>query len=188
MHSIKIFAPGIEKCDLAYMDKVILMVRNWRSHNESWKKVFIHNVKVNQGKEVDSLNYPIGTEYCFKYSTIILDYLKRKWNLLIVDYDDLTTRPSPNMESIKKFLGCGRWDLSAKLVSEKYNHHKGIEIDNSEEFKDGFFSFLDRMYESMKSGHMTDGFIQDLKYWRSECVKEINNINKQIIEDSKSET
>jgi len=179
-HFIKIFAVGIPRTDLAYIDKVILCVRNWRKQVQSWRKVFIYNVFKNTNVKIDDLKYPYGVEYCIKYAQIIFDYVKRNYEMITIDFDELISKPTETCDNIRGFIGCGRWDLARKLVDSTHNHHKKEKpISQDKEFKEGFFSFMDRLYLGLKSGKLPPELIRDVQYWNKECRSKIDEINEE---------
>ena len=132
---VKIFSPGIPATSSDFMKKMILCVREWRSHLVSWRKVFIFNVKQTEGIDLYDIRYPYGTEWLYKYGSIIFDYVKRRYPLLIVNFEEMLSDPVKNCDSIKNFVSCGRWDLAAKLVDKKRNRNKKVKLfDKDKEF------------------------------------------------------
>lgn len=180
-HFTKIFTVGLPKTDFAYIDKMILTVREPWSHLQSWRKLFIFNVKDSEGVDIDDLRYPYGTEYVFKYNLFVQDYLKRKYPTLIVDFDDMLANPHKNCQTIKQFVGCGRWDLGQQLIDSSRNRNKlAPRPDKKFEFAPGFFDFIEHLYGRLKDGNLDEALVKDLSQWSQQCANQINVINAAI--------
>jgi hypothetical protein len=177
---VKVFATGIAATEGKYINKMILMVRNWRSHAESWRKVLTYNIKKNEGIEIDVLKYPLCTEFILKYGFIVFDYIKRRYPLLIVNFEKLMEAPKYQCEQIKNFVGFGRWDLSAELIDKKHNHHANPpEFSKELEFEKGVFDFADKFHEHLSKANLTQSIIEELRVWHNKSRVIITETNKQ---------
>ena len=178
-HAAKIFFSGMIKTDLAYIDKVILCIRDCKSYTSSWEKVLSFNLKENN-KKTEKYPYPIGTEFVCKYSILLKDYVKRKYKMIVIDYDQMLNDPEKICTNLKSFIGSGRFDLSKNLIDKKFNNHSNVSCSEKDEFAPGFFDFADNMHNSLKNGNISAQFLENINYWSRRCAEEINKINKEL--------
>jgi hypothetical protein len=164
----KVFCHGIQFTDRAYINKVVVMVRDWREQEESWKQL----------KEIsgDKPKYPLGYDFFWEYCTFLDDYGKRNFPALVVDYAELLKNPEALSSSLKTFLGVGRWDLSPKRVQPKMRIVKSSALSKNKS-ESPFEIFLDGFYKRLKVGNLDSEFRTSINGWKRVVYKNIEEIN-----------
>ena len=171
--AVKVFCPGVPNTDSRYIHKVVLMVRDWKEQVQSWKEL----TEMNTGKK--TLQYPDGYEYFFSYYDFIKDLNNRRYNTIVIDYNDLLKNPKNNIESLNNFFGVGRWDLAKKCIKKKLytvnNEKEKIKTKVDPEFG----TVLDKLYEELRTGKITEGMLGLLEAWYSKLAPEVLKINEK---------
>ena len=177
LSACKIFCGGIIKTDQSYIDKIVLMVRDWRTQTHSLRSMYANTNEHGYGIEDDRImKYPDGYEFFHYYYEFIKDYRKRGYDTLVVDYDTLLTNPKEECDKIKGFIGVGRWDLAAEQVDPSISSYdsKGKEcLVGNKDFAD----FLDRFYQGIKSTQLSEELLKECEGRHKDIVKIIEDIN-----------
>ena len=170
----KIMASALDKIDeegLKYVDKIIIMVRNWRDQTSSWKPVTIRNIEnmyeklkdqiLNKEEFLNDRLYDAGILYGIEYIKIlnVIKKYKIKNKCFIIDFDILLN----NFKFISRTL---QKPLKIKLkdygIIKKNTSKKQTDF---EEFKEGFFKFLDKLEIKLKYGNIDNQFIIEYRKW-----------------------
>lgn len=194
---IKIMNSGLVRTHLKYINRfkiILLMIRNWSdqclSNNNLYKNHLVknHYYKIRKKrielKEnfnftiqefLDDFKYDDGIEYGYYYSNLIIDIIERKYHskILIIDFDDLISK---NI-NIKKKLNVYNLDITEglKLINKKQNKFSKKNTNNLKEFKKGYFNFLEKLYNSIKSGIISNDIINLIKEWLPHILNNIKN-------------
>lgn len=181
---IKIFSSGLPRTDGAYLEKVVLCIRDWRDQVRSWKALKAANTLLKPKKEVkvSDINehknkYPDGYEWFYDYYQIVKDLVKRRYPLVVVDHDDLIDNTKKEVESLKAFFRVGRWDLAGKKVRKDLREKlDGIDLVVSDELS----AMLDSIYEGIKSGQINQQLLNQMDAVEKIMAPKVNEINEAI--------
>lgn len=172
--------------NLKSFKKIFVMNRYWVDQNHSAKNMNIINIK--NGIFQDDLIYNSikdkkefmkdfknddGVEYGYHYSKLILDAVIRGYisKLVFVNFEMLYT----NQTYLKKYIKFHGVNIENgfDMVDKKVSKYKKCSKDELIEFTDGFFDYLDALYEAMRTGNITTEFIQEINKWVQILTKNI---------------
>lgn len=181
----KLMGSSLEKTDtegLKYIDKIIIMVRNWRDQTASWKPVALRNINnlIENNKKLeenilkitnieefkkDRLYFP-GVLYAIEYTKILNFIIKYKVQkkCIFIDFDSLINNFKFISRSLQKPLKIKlkKYDLIKKNNSKFYN----IKDVRYEEFREGFFKFLVKLENNLKIGNIDNNFFLEYRQWQ----------------------
>lgn len=192
----KLMATSLDKTDavgLKYIDKIIIMVRDWKSQTASWKPVVSRNItnlladnpkikelvlKVNDGEEfVKDRLYPDGVLYAVEYIKILNFVYRNKLQkkCIIICFDHLMDKFDLTSDILQKHIGI-------KLKNKGLIKKKVRRVDDKKydfkEFKEGFFDFLDKLEDKLRYGSMDRDFLLEYERWRKIINQEVRNKEK----------
>lgn len=170
----------IDDIGLEYIDKIIIMVRSWKSQTASWNPVHIKNTErfIKSNKEAEKLVLSVGSiedfiserlyepgiSYTNRYIKILNFIFKYKLQkkCIFIDFDDLMNNFGFVSRTLRKPLDI---KLKNNNVIQK-NISKFSQVDHKfNEFKPGFFEFLDKLELKLKCGVIDNNFIVEYEKW-----------------------
>jgi hypothetical protein len=177
---IKMFV-GLFETDIKHFNtfrKILVTNRHWISQNRSNKNLMRINAKVlvidknfldkkyNREEFIEDSIFDDGLEYGFFYSALVVDMCNRKYNdkIIIVDFEKLQEK-SPELE-----LELNKSNLSLKdgfdLINNKVTKYKTeYTREGLVEFKEGYFDYLDKLYECLTSRNISGEFVDESFKW-----------------------
>ena len=172
LKACKVFTHGLATTDIEYMDKCILMIRDWREQHHS-ATVLDETNRKSHGKKLVGY-YPPGQVFLINYAKFLADYSKRKYPALVVDFNDLISQPQKTCLRIRNFLGAGRFDIAAQRIKPKL---KTVDEKGSQ-WREPFHLFMDRFYKKLKTGHLEATFLKEAQAWINKVSPEIQKFNE----------
>lgn len=180
---IKIFDDALLQTDPKYFkhfDKIVVMVRNWKSQNESFKNVTTQSILTmidnipdlknrlrvvsERDNFISDFREPDGTVYAMSYLKII-NFIKKNYlddKCIFINFEDILSNPSIICKKLEKIGLKPELDL---VVDPKISKYTNMDSEGKE-FKKGFFKFLDRLYSSLKAGKLDrEVYIEGLKWF-----------------------
>ena len=178
---IKLLNNGLLCTDLKYFDsfkKIILMNRNWITQVKSNKNLYKLNaenflkdnktkVKITDKDEfIKDYSYNDGIEYGYYYSWFIFDILKRNYKskIIIINFEDLINNLNKVNKILKKHnLGIENSYKSVDKTITKFNNI--FDKRDLVEFKEGYFEYLDTLYNCIRFNSIDNNLIKLIQYW-----------------------
>lgn len=169
--AIKVFTHGLANTKMDYVDRVVLMIRDWREQDASAK----HLDRINRAFiNMNQAFYPPGYVYLIQYAKFLADYRKRKYPTLIVDYGDVLNDLATTVKKLRNFIGMGRFDLAFNRVKPKEKPPL-----RHDDLNDDYHRFMDRFYRKMKSGHLEAAFLNETQGWINKIKPEVDRVNQE---------
>jgi len=125
---VKVFAPGLRRSDLAYLDRVVATMRNWRDYRSSLARLFDleregkRALAERSGKPpevVPDYSYlPAALEWWNDNYTLLRDALIRRYPLHMVSYAAVLRDPEKVVSETLSWLGSGQREAAVAAVQE----------------------------------------------------------------------
>ena len=98
-HAVKVFIAGLVRTDVAFIDRVIATVRDWRSHAVSMARLGALT-----GQPAEATLSPALSWWCDNYA-LIRDVAVRGYPVHVVSYDALLRDPAGQVAEVLDWLG-----------------------------------------------------------------------------------
>jgi hypothetical protein len=178
---IKMMNSALSDTPMEHLDsikKIFVMNRYWVDQNNSAKNMNLINIK--NGVFQDDILYNSikdrkrfmqefknddGVEYGYHYSKLLLDMAIRGYmsKLVVINFDTLYTNPS-YIKKYLKFHGVNAGN-GFDLVDNRISKYKKCDREGLIEFKEGFFDYLDKLHEALRTGNITTDFMKEIHKW-----------------------
>lgn len=125
---VKVFAPGLARTDLAYLDRVLATMRNWREYQASVRRLYAMEY---QGKLSAAERAGRPPEVVPQYTylapalewwndnfTLLRDALIRRYPLHMVSYGAVLRDPASVVSEAVSWLGQGHGEPAVEVVRE----------------------------------------------------------------------
>lgn len=145
--AIKVFASAIPRCDGEYITKQIIMLRDFSEVYKSQERM----KELDEKKELDSKEdiFEPGETYLLDYYCVLRDIVKRNKPTLFIDYYDVMQKKDEVLGTLRRFIGCGRFDLAYNLIDDKLYRNRKEKINI---LQTDLTKYLDLFYNQMKNG------------------------------------
>lgn len=177
---IKMFK-GLFQTDITYFSSfknIIVTYRNWLKQNNSVKNLMRINAKamvINKGfldkkysreEFIEDCLFDDGIEYGYFYSYFVVDIYKRKYGdkVILIEFDELIQDPKKIDKFLNKF-GLSISDSLDLINKNQTKFGKQYTREGLVEFHEGFFDFLDELYQNLTKGDITGEFVKKTIYW-----------------------
>ena len=157
--AVKVFIPGVIKSDMAFIDKVVASIRNWREYDPSLRRLYDMESSRRQEKRIttgDAALQPVPTltpalEWWRENFSLIGDVLTRRYPIHMVAYESVLRDPHRVVTEAIAWLGVGDGeraleavDPSARTQSDGAADIDGIEPEVAEVFDELYSRIRDR--------------------------------------------
>lgn len=163
-HAVKVFAPGLARSDLAYIDRVVVTMRPWREYVHSLERLYSMehaNMEARSGHERQrSVRVPAMLEWWDENYTLIRDVVIRRYPANFVSYDMALREPERVIREVFRWLGTGDADAAVAAVKPETRTQRTPERDPTEP---EYTLLFDELYELVdRSQPLTAPFIERL--------------------------
>lgn len=122
--ALKVFLPGLARTDHAFLDRVLITVRDWRSYTASVLRL----QALDRGQSPDAIatSAEPAIEWWVENYTGLRDAIRRRYPVHIVSYDAVVDRPDRVVPPILQWMGIdGRADeaVSAVEATRRHSNH-----------------------------------------------------------------
>ena len=109
-HAVKVFIPGLVRTDVAFIDRCIATVRDWRSHVVSTRRMVAL-----QGAD-DPISLPPALAWWSNNYALIRDLAIRGYPVHVVSYDGFLRDPARVAHEVLAWIGCGDAEAAVRVV------------------------------------------------------------------------
>ena len=174
--AIKVFAAALPRCDGEYITKQIIMIREFAEVHKSQE----HMKELDEKKELgekDDIFEP-GETYLLDYYCALRDIAKRGKPTLFIDYHDVMTKKDEVLGTLRRFIGCGRFDMSAPIIENSLYRNKK---ENINIIQTDLTKYLEVLFSQMKNGSIFENqnyaYLEQMSNAILEKAKKRNNYN-----------
>jgi hypothetical protein len=169
--AVKVFATGLVRTDLAYVDKVIASMRHWREYASSLERLYameLANKRALAEREgeapetvLDYTHVPPVLEWWRDNYVLIRDALVRRYPLHMISYASVLRAPEPIIGETIAWLGAGNPELAIAAVRRELQtqeaHALSVESGLSEQHE----ALFDELYARIDERRPLDGALID---------------------------
>lgn len=112
-HAVKVFIPGLIRSDIAFIDRCVATVRDWRSYVASTRRVLAMQGVPAPGEHVA---LPPALEWWCNNYGLIRDLAIRGYPVHVVSYDGFLRDPARVADEVLAWIGCGDAEAAARVV------------------------------------------------------------------------
>lgn len=164
---VKVFVPGLVRSDLAFIERVIGTMREWREYSASLTRLYAME-RLNRpavGDVPAPVYVPPELEWWAENYALIADHLLRRYPLHLVAYDEVLTEPERVIRETIQWLGVGDADAAIAAVTTEYRTQNAVEWPRHESITDAHAATFDELYRRVRSRQPLDGdFIDQLNH------------------------
>lgn len=119
-HVVKVFLPGLTRTDLAYLDRVVVTVRDWRSYAMSVARLHALERRVAGDETAEAAVVPTfahALEWWLENFLGLRDILLRGYPAHVLSYEALVQEPTKNLADTLEWLDAGPLDAAAAVAT-----------------------------------------------------------------------
>lgn len=118
-HAVKILVPGLVRSDLAYLDRVIGTVREWRQFSASrvrLRELYRQQYGLEPHEQLLRLELPPALEWWVDNFALLRDIGTRRYAAHVCSYQSLLDDPERSIAEVLRWLGRGELARAVKVV------------------------------------------------------------------------
>jgi hypothetical protein len=146
-HAVKVFIPGLVRSDVAFLDRVVATVRDWRSYVASTRRL-----SAMQGAERTVL--PPALEWWCSNFALVRDLAIRGYPVHVLSYDSFLRDPAGVAREVLDWLGCGDAERAAAVVRPAASREPTTATDAelADGIGSGHLAVFDELYTTIDEG------------------------------------
>ncbi len=163
-HAVKVFVPGLVRSDVAFIDRVIATVREWREHAASTLRLRADLARQSAGAiDPDALLHP-ALEWWSETFTLLRDIATRRHAVHVQSYQGLLDDPARVIRAVIGWLGQG--DAAAAIAAVRGDRRRTPErpaIELPAGLEAHHVAAFDALYDDIHRGRpLTPAFVAHL--------------------------
>ncbi|MEO0322150.1 MAG: hypothetical protein AAF447_04290 [Myxococcota bacterium] len=120
-HAVKVFVPGLVRSDVAFIDRVLGTMREWRAYHRSLQRLYAmehRNRSALRGEELPPpCHVPPAIEWWSENYALLSDVLTRGHALHLVAYESTLAEPERTVPEAVAWLGVPELDAAAAVAA-----------------------------------------------------------------------
>ncbi len=183
--AVKVFIPGVVRSDLAYVDKVIATMRNWREYAGSITRLYqmerenrsrIRDIQIPEPKVL-----PPVLEWWNDNHTLLSDVLTRRYPAHFVAYETVLAQPAETIREVIGWLGIGDAEAAVAAVKPTLRTHEATQLPTPEGVSPAHAEVFDELYARVRDRRGLDGdFIDRLNAVDDELRPSIEAAQREV--------
>jgi hypothetical protein len=173
-HAVKIFAPGVTRTDVAFIDRVIVTIRPWREFAASIAKLrqLSRDVQGLDESRRGIIPMPAALEWWVDNFALVRDVAIRRYPINFVSYRSVIDDPGTVIGATLGWLGDGDQDAAVAAVERSLHRNKLEELDvNEDDIPRECVEIFDRFYDQIHARMPLD----------SKLIEDLNRCNGTLI-------
>ena len=175
-HAVKVFVPGLVRSDLAYVERVVGTMRNWREYDASVQRLYT--------MEYENKHRPLGRprpvyvspslEWWSENHALLADHLTPRYPLHLVAYEEVLTDPERVVRETLGWLGTGDAESALATVEPTLNTQRAAELPTPPGIEPRHAEVFDALYQRERDRAPFDGaFVDTLNETNAELLPRI---------------
>ena len=166
-HAIKVFAPGVVRTDAAFLHRVLITLRDWRTHTASMERLHaledasLRDRPLRPGEEParraerlarfharrDAL--PPAAHWWFEVFDLLRDAQTRRYPVHVVTYDRLLADPPAEVERALRWMGAGDPAAGARAVAPELRTQTPLGVLPPDGFGPDDVDVMDALFDAL---------------------------------------
>lgn len=155
-HAVKILVPGLVRSDLAFIDRVIGTVREWRQFavsRERLRDLYREQVGLEPHELILRNELPPALEWWVDNYGLLRDMGTRRYAAHICSYQSLLEDPEAAIAEVLRWLGRGDLARAVAVVRpERQTVHAAVSTPEHPEVEDAEIEVFDELYDHIHRG------------------------------------
>lgn len=162
---VKVFVPGLVRSDLAYVDRVVGTMREWREYSASLTRLYA--MEQQNRPPVGDVPPPLyiapELEWWAENYSLVADHVLRRYPLHLVAYDEVLTEPERVIRETIGWLGTGDADAALAAVTAEYRTQANVDWPRDPNITDAHAATFDEFHRRVRMREAFDvDFIDQL--------------------------
>lgn len=172
-HAVKVFIPGVVRSDLAYIERVVASMRDWREYDRSVRRLYAMEDAWLEKKRAEGdpedprwrtfrTKVPPALEWWFENYELIRDAATRRYPIHLVTYDALLRDPEQVLGKVLPWVGGGDLAKAMEAIRPDSRTQRGVDgaIEGVEPEDAAIF---DELYRLLDEGQpLPAAFVEEL--------------------------
>lgn len=161
-HAVKVFIPGLVRSDLAYLDRVIATMRDWRRYARSVQRLRGLTRKEETPPEQDRSRLPAWLQWWTDNFSLIRDLATRRYPVHVTSYGRLLEDPQREISEVLGWIGEGDVAAAGQIVNPD-RQTQGDEVATPDGVDAAHAEVFDELYAHVNEARgLSPAFIQKL--------------------------
>jgi hypothetical protein len=185
--AVKVFIPGVIRSDLAFVDKVVATMRNWREYPGSLTRLYTME-RENRPKKrdlalPDPKHVPPVLEWWSENHSLLSDLLTRRYPAHFVAYETVLSKPAETIAEVIGWLGVGDAAAAIAAVKPTLRTHEATRLPLPDGVSPAHAEVFDELYARVRDGKGLDGdFIDRLNTVNEELRPAIEAASREVVQ------
>jgi len=163
---VKVFVPGLVRTDLAYVDRVLGTMRNWREYHGSLMRLYTmerENRSRIREKEMPDLGYvPPALEWWAENYSLLSDVILRRLPIHMVAYESVLREPEATIREVLGWIGDGDEEAAIAAVKPPLRTHEVGSLPEVPDIEPEIAAVFDELYARVRDRRGVDGDFIDV--------------------------
>jgi hypothetical protein len=164
-HAVKILVPGLVRSDLAFIDRVIGTVREWRQFAASrvrLRELYEQQFGLEPHEQLLRLELPPALEWWIDNYGLLRDIATRRYAAHVCSYQSLLDDPERSVDEVLGWLGRG--DRARAIAAVRpHRRTQGEQVATPPDLEPEHAEVFDELYDQVHRGRtLTLGFLRKL--------------------------
>jgi hypothetical protein len=186
-HVVKVFIPGLQRTDRAFIGSVIATVRPWREYVASLERLYAieEDARRAAGKNVRApRRVSPALEWWSENFTLVRDIVTRRYRVHVQSYDGLLDDPEPVIADTLKWLGQG--DLAAAVAAVRPANRTQRAPEDDGEIDPELAEVFDDLYDTVhRHRPITGSFVQKLNATHAQLGPRLVEQRREAMRDAR---
>lgn len=167
-HVVKVFPGGLVRSDYGYIDQVVATIRDWRSYDQSVRKLGADD------RPGEERALPPWLEWWLENYGLIRDVAIRRHPVVMTSYDAVLRDPEKEVGHVVDWLGGEGRDAAIASVDARLQRSERVAEESPE---DAIVAVLDALYSSIDQDRTVPGdLVQHMNATHVRIVKEYRDV------------
>ena len=151
-HGVKVFIPGLVRSDLAYIERVIGTMREWREYDASLRRLYAmeyENKLRPAGRPMQVFIDPVF-EWWSENHGLLADHITRRYPLHWVTYEETLSDPARVVTEVIHWLRVGDAEAALQTVKPSLSTQRGATLPVPEHVSAEHAAVFDELYRPVR--------------------------------------
>jgi len=185
--AVKVFVPGLVRSDMAFIEKVVITMRDWREYDGSLKRLYAMERANRPGaQELPPMPHVDPTvEWWSETYALLSDALTRRYPFHMVAYETTLSDPAAVIPETLEWLGVGDVDAALAAVKPALRSHDRT-VNENPVVESSLAEVLDELYARVRDRRgLDDAFVDRLNATHEALMPRIVEEMKRVREAQK---
>lgn len=162
--AVKVFIPGLVRSDMAFIERVLSSMRNWREYHHSINRLYAMERENRQAKQeadgkplTEPVYVPPVLEWWSENYSLLSDSITRRLPLHMVAYETTLAQPRDVIPEVLGWLGRGDVEAALATVKPQLRTQEADEVPEIPDVEPGVAQVFDELYGRVRDRRGLDG-------------------------------